>query len=76
MGNFDRYQIKEVNKASLEMSVTVKICLEKDSCVYEAVLLDKKMIPKPGCSWDFDYTIPGKLMHLHCISFCSCKKIT
>ena len=48
-----------MNKTSLEMSLTVKICLEENSCVYEAVLLDKKTIPKPGCSWDFDYTIPG-----------------
>ena len=57
--NFDRYQIEEVNKTSLEMSLTVKICLEENSCVYDAVLLDKKTIPKPGCSWDFDYAIPG-----------------
>lgn len=59
--NFKRYQIDDVNKTSLEVTLRVKICLEENSCLYDVMLLDKRRIPKPGCSWDFSYTIQGKL---------------
>lgn len=59
--SFKRYKIDDVNKTSLEITLRVKICLEENSCVYDVMLLDKRRIPKPGCSWDFAYTIPGTL---------------
>ncbi|XP_062579219.1 uncharacterized protein LOC134241150, partial [Saccostrea cucullata] len=52
------YQIDEVKKTDLQLSLSVKICLEENTCVYDFKLLDKVVIPKPGCSWDFAYTIP------------------
>ncbi|XP_062593831.1 uncharacterized protein LOC134255325, partial [Saccostrea cucullata] len=52
------YQIDEVNKTVLKLSMRVKICLEENTCVYDVMLLDKVVIPKPGCSWDLTYTIP------------------
>lgn len=54
-----RFQIDEVNTTFLEISLRIKVCLEENSCVYDIMLLDRQIIPKPGCSWDLSYTIPG-----------------
>lgn len=54
-----RYKIDDVDRSNLELTAKIKICLEDNTCLYESTLFDKHILPKPGCNWNLNFTIPG-----------------
>ncbi|XP_062616058.1 uncharacterized protein LOC134277763, partial [Saccostrea cucullata] len=53
-----RYKIEDIDRSDLELTAEIKICLEEKTCVYESLLFDKQRIPKPGCNWNLNFTVP------------------
>eukprot|EP00105_Crassostrea_gigas_P044414 XP_019928562.1 PREDICTED: uncharacterized protein LOC105342368 [Crassostrea gigas] len=53
-----QYKIDDVDRSNLELTAKIKICLEENTCLYESTLFDKHILPKPGCNWNLNFTIP------------------
>jgi hypothetical protein len=62
--SLNRYKIEDVDRDYLELTATVKLCLEESTCLYESELFNKQRIPKPGCNWNLNFTKPGEKLTL------------